>query len=421
MKIKIKKTTYDKVKKLKPPKHQKPKKPSRFYSWLVRKLSKSELKDVGFVYSYTNVPEKGPYLILMNHSSFIDLKIAATIFKDEPYNIVSTTDGLIGKKRLMRKLGCIPTQKFVHDTTLINDIKYCLKKKRSVLMFPEAGYTLDGTATPIPNGLSRLIKILNVPVIFVKSSGAFSYDPLYNELQTRQVVVSAEVRQILSRQDILNKTNKEIDNILKHCFIFDNFKWQQDQKIIIDEPFRADGLHRVLYKCPHCNSEGQTKGEGIYLKCNNCKTQYMLDAFGYLKAIKAETKFNHVPNWYKWQREEVKKEILNGTYLLDEEVVIGMIVNHKALYMIGKGRLKHDINGFSLTSDDGKLNYSQSPLASHTLNVDFYWYELGDVISIGDKNALYYCFTKKSVPVAKARLATEEIYKIKKAEISQNK
>ncbi len=421
MEIKIKRKPYDKVKKIKKPKHKRPKKPSRFFNWLIRAISKRELKKVGFVYSYTNVPEKGPYLILMNHSSFIDLKIAATIFKGEPYNVVSTTDGLIGKKWLMRKLGCIPTQKFVHDPTLISDIKYCLKKKRSVLMFPEAGYSLDGTVTPIPNGLSRLVKILNVPVIFVKSSGAFSYDPLYNELQMRNVVVSAEVRQIISRKDILDKSNEELDSILKYYFTFDNFKWQQDHKIIIDEPFRADGLDRVLYKCPHCLKEGQTKGEGIYLTCKNCNTTYMLDAFGFLKAIKAETKFNHVPTWFKWQREEVKKEILNGTYLLDEEVDIGMIVDYKALYMVGKGRLKHDVNGFTLTSNDGKLNYKQSPLSSHTLNVDFYWYEIGDVISIGDRNALYYCFTKKGVPVAKARLAAEEIYKIKKAEtMSEN-
>ena len=36
------------------------------------------------------------------------------------------------------------------------------------------------------------------------------------------------------------------------------------------------------------------------------------------------------------------------------------------------------------------------------------------MISIGDKDGLYYCFPKdKTIPVAKARLATEELYKLK--------
>ena len=46
---------------------------------------------------------------------------------------------------------------------------------------------------------------------------------------------------------------------------------------------------------------------------------------------------------------------------------------------------------------------------------DFNWYEIGDVICIGDRNALYDCFPKNTGDVvAKARLATEELYKLKK-------
>lgn len=60
---------------------------------------------------------------------------------------------------------------------------------------------------------------------------------------------------------------------------------------------------------------------------------------------------------------------------------------------------------------DGKLNYFQPSESLYTLNADFNWYEIGDVIGIGDKEMLYYCFPKEKIPVAKARLATEEIYK----------
>ena len=36
------------------------------------------------------------------------------------------------------------------------------------------------------------------------------------------------------------------------------------------------------------------------------------------------------------------------------------------------------------------------------------------MICIGDRDTQYYCFPPKGTPVAKARLATEELYKLQK-------
>ena len=89
-----------------------------------------------------------------------------------------------------------------------------------------------------------------------------------------------------------------------------------------------------------------------------------------------------------------------------------MMVDYKAIYRVGSGRLVHDANGFTLTGCDGKLNYTQKPQSSYGLYADYFWYEIGDVICIGDKNALYYCFPPAGVPVAKARQAAEELFKL---------
>ena len=152
------------------------------------------------------------------------------------------------------------------------------------------------------------------------------------------------------------------------------------------------------------------KGEGIQLTCAHCGKTYLLDPLGRLCATEGETRFSHIPDWYSWERECVKREVLDGSYLLDTEVEIGMLVDHKALYMVGEGRLIHNENGFLLTGCNGKLRYEQKPLFSHCLNSDFYWYEIGDVIGIGNADALYYCFPKKQSVVTKARLAAEEMY-----------
>ena len=48
-----------------------------------------------------------------------------------------------------------------------------------------------------------------------------------------------------------------------------------------------------------------------------------------------------------------------------------------------------------------ELDYTQLPQASYSLYSDFYWYEIGDMISIGDEKAQYYCFPKKVCKIRK--------------------
>ena len=143
-----------------------------------------------------------------------------------------------------------------------------------------------------------------------------------------------------------------------------------------------------------------------------------MDEYGKLTATDGNTEFSHIPDWTAWERECVKDEIERGEYRLDLDVDIGIIADYKALYMVGKGKLLHDEKGFTLQGENG-LSYQQSPLSSYSLNSDFYWYEIGDIIGIGDAKRLYYCFPKQENIVTKARFATEELYKITKQKLGK--
>lgn len=417
MKIKVKEMAYDAVMARPMPKHLHPKKPNIFFRTLLKVLSGSELRATHFTHREIGMEKLGkdePCLILMNHSCFTDLKIAATLLYPRPFNIVCTSDGFVGKEWLMRQLGCIPTQKFVSDLTLIRDIKYALNTLRSsVLMYPEASYSFDGTATSLPETVGRLIKMLGVPVVMIRTYGAFAHDPLYNGLKLRDVDISATMEYLISPDDTQNMSADEINSVLNDRFSFDNFRWQQENNVIIDEPFRADGLNRVLYKCPHCGKEGSMVGEGTELRCNSCGKVWELTERGYLSARDGKTEFRHIPDWYTWERECVRHEIEKRTYSLDVPVDICVMVDTKWIYKVGHGRLTHDISGFRLNGCDGKLDYSQPPQASYSLYSDYLWYEIGDMICIGDRRALYYCFPKNAGDiVAKTRLAAEEMFKL---------
>ena len=421
MKIKVKQLPYEQVLLLPAAKHVPPKKPAMFFRTLLKLASAPELKAVDFSCERVGMDRLGkdePALFLMNHSSFIDLKIASTILYPRPFNIVCTSDGFVGKEGLMRAIGCIPTRKFMTDTTLVRDMLYALDSlKSSVLMYPEASYSFDGTATPLPESLGKCLKLLRVPVVMIRTFGAFARDPLYNGLQLRRTRVTARMEYLLSPEEIQEKTPAELNEILRRCFTFDHFRWQQENHVLITEPFRADGLSRVLYKCPCCGREGTMNGSGVKLSCSSCLAEWELTECGALKRTNGDGGFSHVPDWYAWERDCVREELVSGAYSLDIPVDICMQVDMKCIYRVGSGRLTHDVGGFHLTGCDGLLDVRQSATASYGLYSDYYWYELGDMICIGDRRALYYCFPR--VPgdiVAKTRLAAEELYKLKKAE-----
>ena len=115
-----------------------------------------------FSYTTEDMEKVGnqPCLILMNHSSFTDMKLAYGIFYPKPMGIVTSVDGMSGiLGKLMRLLGCTPTHKYITDLTLIHDLEYMLKvNKTNVLMYPEAGYSFDGTTTTLPRSSSVRIR-----------------------------------------------------------------------------------------------------------------------------------------------------------------------------------------------------------------------------------------------------------------------
>ena len=417
MKTVVKQSDFKTVNSMPRQKPAKPVKPALFWRWPIKTIAKPDLKATNFKANFIGMDKlnkKQPCLILMNHSCFLDLEIAETVMYPRPMNIICTSDGFVGKNWLMKRIGCIPTNKFVADFVMLKNMKYAIDKlKSSVLMYPEASYSFDGTATPLPDSLGKCLKLLNVPVVMIKTYGAFARNPLYNNLQIRKVNVSADVKYLLSPEEIQQKTPEELNEILKTEFTFDNWKWQQENNVLITEDFRADCLNRVLYKCPCCKKEGSMVGKGVNLLCHHCNTKWTLTEKGTLETENNQQFFTHIPDWYQWQREEVRKEISQGTYLINTEVDIYMMVNTKAIYKVGEGTLIHNKEGFKLTGCNGQLNYSQKSRASYSLYSDYYWYELGDMICIGDMKTLYYCFPKNSGDiVAKARIATEEIFKM---------
>ena len=105
MKIKVVDMPYEQALAQPREKHTPPRRPSMLFRALLRALSAPDLRATHFRCDRVGMERLGPdepCLVLMNHSCFLDLKIAAAVLYPRPFNIVCTSDGFVGKAGLMR-------------------------------------------------------------------------------------------------------------------------------------------------------------------------------------------------------------------------------------------------------------------------------------------------------------------------------
>ena len=104
--------------------------------------------------------------------------------------------------------------------------------------------------------------------------------------------------QILTAEDVKSMSIEDINEAVRQGLSYDEYRWQEEQNIRITEPFRAEGLHKVLYQCPHCGSEHDMASEGAQIFCRCCGKRWEMDELGRLHALEGETEFSHIPDWH---------------------------------------------------------------------------------------------------------------------------
>ena len=379
-------------------------------------ISKPDLKKRGFKLTKTAMETiQGPYLLLVTHSSMVDFNIMLVATEPNMVNNVMTLEGFKDyTEPLMRHLGVLGTRKFVQDIHLVKNIKYCIEELGTTFaLYPEARYSLDGCTSYLPDSLGKMIKILKVPVAVLQIHGNFVTCPQWNKMN-KKTYVEAELKKILSANDVKEMSYQEINQIVRDNFQYDDFKWQYDNQIKIDHPLRANGLHSLLYKCAACKEEGQMYSEGTRLWCEACGKAWEMDEYGRLKAEEGETEFPHIPDWSNWERECVRKEIQEGTYYFEDAVRVETLPGSTRFYKQGEGK-------FIQTPTETKLecNYYgeaytlvRNAKSLESMHVEYDYHKHGDCIDISIPDDSFWCYMSKRDVITKISFATEEMHKL---------
>ena len=389
---------------------------TKFWTWLIWILSKFAL--IGKDYKIDKIGMDGlkpPYMMLSNHMHFIDFELAAMATLPHSVSNVVSIDGYVVKFFLLEWIGAIATRKYTTDIHLVKSIKKVLSRGDVLGMYPEARYSPCGTTAFLPDSLGKLIKMNKVPVVVVIHHGNHLYAPFWNFRNKRKVPFHTVFKLALTPEQISKMSVEEINDVIKKEFQYDDYRYQKDNGILIKEPFRAEGLHKVLYQCPNCKTEFKMDTKGSELFCNECGKRWNWNEDGRLKALDGETEFDHMPDWFNWERKQVEDEIERGEYSFEADVEVFSLPRVLRYIPLGKAKLKHTIkDGFTLEGfyRNEKYYINRSPIQTNSLHVEYDFGPLGkkDFIDISTENDSFYCNLDGKNILTKLAFATEILY-----------
>lgn len=379
-------------------------------------ISQPDLKKRGFQLEKIGMEgvENKPYLLLVTHSSMVDFNIMVVSTDPYPVNNVMTLEEFRDYTEiLMRHLGVLGTRKFITDVHLVKNMKYCIDKLHSIFcLFPEARYSLDGCTSYLPESLGKTVRLLKVPVVVLQIHGNFVTCPQWNKIN-KKTYVEARMVKIIDEEEAKTLPVSEINQRIRDNFAYDDFKWQWENKIKIDHAKRAEGLHSLLYKCADCGTEGKMYSAGTMLWCEHCQKKWEMDEYGRLHAIEGETRFSHIPDWSRWERECVRKEIEDGTYYFEDEVQVYTLPDVK-FYKQGKGKFIQTVTETKLECNYYGEDYTlvRSAKSLDSIHIEYDYKKKGDLIDISIPDDSFWCYMTKRDVITKISFATEEIHKL---------
>ncbi len=402
----------------------KPKKPNRLLMGIAKRLQVYRILKVrDFKCEYVNMEGiKPPYFLLANHASEMDFRILFGAIYPYNMNYVVAIDAMHDNTiTLMRMAGGIAKRKFIKDLQMIKHVKYCVDHyKNPVCIYPEARYTFDGTPSFLTPAIGKMAKYLKVPVVILLSYGNFIVNQQWNKDKFRPAPLKGKLICVADAEEVKTLSAEEIYGRIKEAFVYDDFKYQLDNKIKIDFPERARGLHSILYQCCDCGSAHEMYSSGTTLECRHCGKKWEMTEYGQLEAHDGNTRFSHIPDWFKWERENVRREVESGDYFFEDEIEVHTLPKNK-YFAHGKGRFRQDMTGthFWCTAYGKPFEMHLSPGELESVHIEFNYRDrkkkelFGDCLDISDFNDSYWLhpINKRDV-IMKISFATEELYRL---------
>ena len=299
-----------------------------------------------------------PSIVLANHGAFIDFAYAGTLLKKDAPNFIVARMYFYRKivGNILRSVGCFPKSMFTTDTESAMNCIRVIKRGGVLAMMPEARLSTVGRFEDIQESTFDFIKKMGVHVYVINIRGDYLAKPKWGRGIRRGSLVEAELNPLFTPEEIAQMSTQDIQTKVIDALYYDELEWLKERPDVRYRSKRmAEGLENILTRCPECNGRYTMKAKGSELYCEKCSLKVKLDQ---RYSFDEGFRFESFPDWYEWQKEEMRKEILaDEGFCLESEVTLKHSSNDgkTILRESGKGVCRLDRSGLSYVgTEDGE-------------------------------------------------------------------
>jgi 1-acyl-sn-glycerol-3-phosphate acyltransferase len=263
------------------------------------------------------------YFILCTHGSGFDIFHTMAALRPMKYAIVAARK-LFYKKftgKFLRISGAIPKKQFVADLAALKLVKNAAEEGKSIFICPEGRSTPDGLNGYIAPAISKMVKWLGLPVLFVKPQGSYLTFPRWAK-NIRFGKMTTEVGLLLTKREVGELSNEEIYDKIKAAFSFNEYDYQigNNLKFLTGAP--AKNINRLLFICPHCNSSDNMTADSKEISCKACGLKAEVDTKGTLTFKDGDKYFERIDQWVAFQKNQVAAIVKQEgfSYTLDTDL-----------------------------------------------------------------------------------------------------
>lgn len=247
------------------------------------------------------------YLVLFNHQTAYDQFLVGMSFKRPIYYVASEdlfSNGFVSK--LLRwAVAPIPIKKQANDSSAVMNCIRVAKEGGTIAIAPEGNRTYSGTTEYIKSSIVKLIKVLKLPVAFLKIEGGYGVHPRWAD-KIRRGKITTRVSKVIEVEELKTLSDDELFSIIKSELYVNDY----DFTGLYKGRKRAEFLERAIYVCPNCGFSYFYSDKNKF-KCKNCSLEVYYGEDKILTSSSEDFSFKTVKEWYDYQANFVRKTNFN--------------------------------------------------------------------------------------------------------------
>jgi 1-acyl-sn-glycerol-3-phosphate acyltransferase len=165
-------------------------------------------------YGRDNVPDKGAFVLVSNHQSYLDPIFCAGLLKR--HSSFVARDSLFANwffGPLISSVNAIPVKQGQADLPAMRKVVAKLKKGRGLCLFPEGTRTYDGKIAPLKPGIGFLCRRGKAAVVPVVIDGAFECWPRHNRIFSPGSI-SVCYGKVITAEQVKNMGDEKLAEVL---------------------------------------------------------------------------------------------------------------------------------------------------------------------------------------------------------------